>query len=208
MSDFDIAGKRVFVAGHAGMVGSALVRRLGREDCELVTASRSELDLRRQAETEDWFEHNRPQAVFLAAGRVGGIVANRDHPGEFIYDNLAIAANVMQAAWRSGVDKLVYLGSSCIYPKFAPQPIAESDLLTGPLEPTNAPYAVAKIAGITMAQAYRAQYGCNFVSAQPTNLYGPGDNYDLESSHVLAALIRKRRIQVVARLVFHGPSPP
>jgi GDP-L-fucose synthase len=186
-----LAGKRVFVAGHRGMVGAALVRRLAGEGCSLVTAGRGELDLRRQAETESWFAATRPQVVFLAAARVGGILANRDRPGEFLYDNLMIAANVMEAARRGGVEKLVFLGSSCVYPKLAPQPIPEESLLTGPLEPTNQWYAVAKIAGIKMAEAYRQQYGCHFISAQPSNLYGPGDNFDLAASHVLPALIRK-----------------
>jgi len=206
-----LEGKRVFVAGHAGMVGAALVRRLVREGCDILTVPRSSLDLRRQAETEAWFAKARPHAVFLAAARVGGIVANRDHPGEFIYDNLAIGANVMHAAHRTGVDKLLFLGSSCIYPRLTAQPIAESALLSGPLEPTNAPYAVAKIAGITMAQAYRAQYGCDFICAQPTNLYGPGDNFDLESSHVLPALIRKAheaRLAGETSMVIWGSGTP
>ena len=165
MGSYELSGKRVFVAGHGGMVGSALLSRLAREDCEILTAERAHLDLRRQAETEAWFEQNRPQAVFMAAAKVGGIVANRDLPAEFIYDNLAIAINVMRAAHQTGVEKLLYLGSSCIYPRLAPQPISEAALLTGPLEPTNAAYAIAKIAGITMAQSYRAQYGCDFISA-------------------------------------------
>jgi GDP-L-fucose synthase len=188
---YDLAGKRVFVAGHRGMVGSALLRRLAEEDCEVVTVGREAVDLRRQRETEEWFAAERPQLVFLAAAKVGGILANRDHPAEFLYDNLMIEANVMEAARRAAVEKLVFLGSSCIYPKFASQPISEDALLTGPLEPTNEWYAVAKIAGIKMAQAYRKQHGCDFVSAQPSNLYGPNDNFDPESSHVIAALLRR-----------------
>jgi GDP-L-fucose synthase len=188
---FEIAGKRVYVAGHRGMVGSALMRRLSGEGCELITADRRTVDLRRQQETEDWLAAQRPDVVFLAAARVGGILANRDWPGEFLYDNLMIEANVMEAARRVGVAKLVMLGSSCIYPKFAPQPISEDALLTGPLEPTNEWYAVAKIAGIKMAQAYRAQYGSDFISLQPANLYGPNDNFDPATSHVIAALLRR-----------------
>jgi GDP-L-fucose synthase len=188
---FPLAGKRVWVAGHRGMVGSALVRRLAREDCEVLTADRAALDLRRQAETEAWMADAKPEAVFLAAARVGGIAANDARPGEFLHDNLAIQTNVIEGARRTGVAKLVFLGSSCIYPKFAPQPIPEEALLTGPLEPTNEWYAIAKIAGLKLCQAYRRQYGCDFISAMPTNLYGPGDNFDLEASHVLPALIRK-----------------
>jgi GDP-L-fucose synthase len=193
-----IEGKRIFVAGHRGMVGSALVRRLSREDCEVVTVAREAVDLRRQRETEEWFATARPQLVFLAAAKVGGILANRDHPAEFLHDNLMIEANVMEAARRTRVEKLVFLGSSCIYPKFATQPIREDALLTGALEPTNEAYAVAKIAGIKLAQAYRKQYDCDFISAQPTNLYGPGDNYDLATSHVLPALLRKAHEAKVA----------
>jgi GDP-L-fucose synthase len=188
---FELAGKRIFVAGHRGMVGGAVVRRLARENCEIVTVDRQDVDLRRQKETEDWFAGIRPQVTILAAAKVGGILANRDHPAEFLYDNLMIEANVMEAARRTQVEKLLFLGSSCIYPKLAPQPIPEAALLTGPLEPTNEAYSVAKIAGIKLAQAYRAQYGCDFVSAQPTNLYGPGDNFDPETSHVPAALLRR-----------------
>jgi GDP-L-fucose synthase len=188
---FPLAGKRVWVAGHRGMVGSALVRRLAREDCEVLTADRAALDLRRQAETEAWMADAKPEAVFLAAARVGGIAANDARPGEFLHDNLAIQTNVIEGARRTSVAKLLFLGSSCIYPKFAPQPIPEEALLTGPLEPTNEWYAIAKIAGLKLCQAYRRQYGCDFISAMPTNLYGPGDNFDLEASHVLPALIRK-----------------
>jgi GDP-L-fucose synthase len=188
---FELAGKRVYVAGHRGMVGSAIVRRLAREGCELVTASRGELDLIDQASVRSWFAAERPDAVFLAAARVGGIMANASFPADFLYDNLMIEANVIEAAHRSGVAKLMFLGSSCIYPKFAEQPIREDSLLSGPLEPTNEWYAIAKIAGIKLCQAYRRQHGADFISAMPSNLYGPGDNFDLAASHVLPALIRK-----------------
>jgi GDP-L-fucose synthase len=188
---FALAGKRVWVAGHHGMVGSALVRRLGTEGCTVLTVGRSDVDLRRQAETEAWIAHHRPDAVFLAAATVGGIHANDTRPAEFIYDNLAIQTNVIHGAFKAGVGKLLFLGSSCIYPRQAEQPISEEALLTGPLEPTNEWYAIAKIAGIKLCQAYRAQYGADFISAQPTNLYGPFDNFDLTSSHVLPALIAK-----------------
>ncbi|MDR3487537.1 MAG: GDP-L-fucose synthase [Bradyrhizobium sp.] len=188
---FELKGKTVFVAGHRGMVGSALVRRLAREDVELQTATRNEVDLRDQAAVFDWFARHKPQAVFLAAAKVGGIVANDTLRGEFLYDNLAISANVIHAAHVNGAEKLMFLGSSCIYPKLAPQPLHEDSVLTGPLEPTNEPYAIAKIAGIKMAEAYRSQYGSDFISVMPTNLYGPGDNYHPEYSHVVAALIRR-----------------
>jgi GDP-L-fucose synthase len=188
---FELKGKSVYVAGHRGMVGSALVRRLAREDVELVTAARSELDLCNQAAVFDWFGKRKPQAVFLAAAKVGGIVANNTLRAEFLYDNLAIAANVIHAAHLNGCEKLMFLGSSCIYPKLAPQPLREDAMLTGLLEPTNEPYAIAKIAGIKMAEAYRSQYGSDFISVMPTNLYGPGDNYHPEYSHVVAALIRR-----------------
>ena len=188
---YDLTGKRVWVAGHRGMVGQALVRRLDREACEIVTADRARLDLRRQAEVEAWVADTRPHAVVLAAARVGGILANDSYPAEFLHDNLAIETSIIEAARRVGVEKLLFLGSSCIYPKEAPQPIIEEALLTGPLEPTNAWYAIAKIAGLKLAQAYRRQYGCDFISAMPTNLYGPNDNFDLASSHVLPALMRK-----------------
>jgi GDP-L-fucose synthase len=187
---FDLTGKSVYVAGHGGMVGSAIVRRLASEPCEVLTSPRS-TDLRQAALVDAWFAENTPQVVVLAAAKVGGILANSTRPGEFLYDNLMIEANVIEAARRHGVAKLLFLGSSCIYPKFAAQPIREEELLTGPLEPTNEWYAIAKIAGIKLCQAYRAQYGCDFISAMPTNLYGPGDNFDLTSSHVLPALIRK-----------------
>jgi GDP-L-fucose synthase len=188
---FELSGKSVYVAGHRGMVGSALVRRLAREDVKLVTVDRREVDLCNQAAVFDWFAKVRPQVIFLAAAKVGGIVANNTLRAEFIYDNIAIAANVIQAAHQNGAEKLMFLGSSCIYPKLAPQPLREDSVLTGPLEPTNEPYAIAKIAGIKMAEAYRSQYGSDFISVMPTNLYGPGDNYHPELSHVVAALIRR-----------------
>ena len=188
---FELKGKSVYVAGHCGMVGSALLRRLAREDVELLTAPHSELDLCDQAAVFDWFGKRKPQVVFLAAAKVGGIVANNTLRAEFLYDNLAIAANAIHAAHLNGCEKLMFLGSSCIYPKLAPQPLREDSMLTGPLEPTNEPYAIAKIAGIKMAEAYRSQYGRDFISVMPTNLYGPGDNYHPEYSHVVAALIRR-----------------
>jgi GDP-L-fucose synthase len=188
---YSLTGKRVWVAGHRGMVGAALVRRLQDEGCEIIVADRGELDLIRQADVEAWMRRERPDAVFLAAAKVGGILANDSFPADFLYDNLMIEANVIGVSHRVGVEKLLFLGSSCIYPKFAAQPIVEESLLTGPLEPTNEWYAIAKIAGVKLAQAYRKQHGCDFISAMPTNLYGPGDNFDLESSHVLPALIRK-----------------
>jgi len=189
-ASFELAGKKVYVAGHKGMVGSALVRRLASEGCNVLVAPR-EVDLREQLEVREWFAINRPDAVLLAAAKVGGILANDSRPAEFIYDNLMIEANIIEAARQVEVEKLLFLGSSCIYPRMAEQPIVEDSLLTGPLEPTNQWYAIAKIAGIKLCQAYARQYGCRFVSAMPTNLYGPGDNYDLQSSHVLPALIRK-----------------
>jgi GDP-L-fucose synthase len=188
---YGITGKRVWVAGHRGMVGQALIRRLADEDCEILTVGRETVDLRRTQQVEAWVTAIRPQLVFLAAAKVGGILANNTYPAEFLYDNLMIEANIIEASRKAGVEKLVFLGSSCIYPKFAPQPIPESALLTGPLEQTNEWYAIAKIAGIKLAQSYRRQYGCDFISAQPTNLYGPGDNYNLETSHVVPALLRK-----------------
>ena len=185
---FSLKGKKVWVAGHRGMAGSAIVRRLASEDCEILTARRDEVDLRRQERVEKWMAERRPQAVFLAAATVGGILANDTRPAEFIYDNLAIETNVIHAARSSGVEKLLFLSSSCVYPRLAPQPMTEDALLTGPLEPTNQWYAAAKIAGMMLCRAYRRQYGCDFISAMPTNLYGPGDNYDPASSHVAAAL--------------------
>jgi GDP-L-fucose synthase len=189
-SPFQLAGKRIYVAGHRGMVGSAIVRRLAEEDCEVLMAPRT-VDLREQAAMREWMADRRPDAVVIAAARVGGILANDTRPAEFLYDNVMIEANLIEAARQAGLAKLLFLGSSCIYPKLAPQPIPEEALLTGPLEPTNEWYAVAKIAGIKLCQAYRRQYGCDFISAMPTNLYGPGDNYDLMGSHVLPALLRK-----------------
>lgn len=194
---FDLVGKRIYVAGHAGMVGAALVRRLQREGCAILTAPRT-CDLREQALVLDWFAENRPHVVVLAAAKVGGILANQRFPASFLYDNLMIEANVVEAARQHGVDKLLLLGSSCIYPKFSPQPISEDALLTGALEPTNQWYAIAKIAGVKLCQAYRQQYGCDFIAAMPTNLYGPGDNFDLEHSHVMPALIRKAHDAKVA----------
>lgn len=187
----NLQGKRIWVAGHRGMVGSAIVRRLAREDCTVLTATRAEADLSDQASTRGWIEANKPDMVFVAAAKVGGILANSTYPADFLYDNLMIASNVIEAAHRIGVSKLMFLGSSCIYPKFADQPIREDSLLTGPLEPTNEWYAIAKIAGIKLCQAYREQHGDDYISAMPTNLYGEGDNFDLNSSHVLPALIRK-----------------
>lgn len=187
---FDLAGKRVYVAGHRGMVGGAIVRRLASEGCE-VLVNEPRVDLREQAAVREWFAANHPDVVVVAAARVGGIHANSTYPAEFLYDNMMIEANVIEAARQAEVAKLLFLGSSCIYPKMAPQPITEDALLTGPLEPTNEWYAIAKIAGVKLCQAYRRQYGCDYISAMPTNLYGPGDNFDLENSHVLPALIRK-----------------
>ncbi len=188
---FDLTGRRIWVAGHRGMVGGALAQRLAREDCELITAERAALDLRRQADVEAWIAEARPDVVIVAAATVGGIAANDSYPADFMYDNLAIETNVIHAAHQTGVAKLLLLGSSCVYPKHAAQPITEDALLSGPLEPTNEWYAVAKIAGIKLCQAYRRQHGDDFISAMPTNVYGPGDNFDLETSHVVAALIAK-----------------
>lgn len=188
---FEMAGKRVFVAGHRGMVGSAIVRRLATEDCDVLTATRQELNLLDQAAVNAWMAKNRPEAVIIAAAKVGGILANNSYPAEFIYENLTIETNLIHSAFVNNCEKLLFLGSSCIYPKYAEQPIVETALLTGALEPTNEWYAIAKIAGLKLCQAYRRQYGCDFISAMPTNLYGPGDNFDLNSSHVLPALIRK-----------------
>ena len=183
---------RIYVAGHHGLVGSAIVRELNRRGCEgIITASRAQLDLRQQAAVTEFFSEQRPDFVFLAAAKVGGILANSTHPAEFLYDNLAIQTHVIHAAWKAGIRNLVFLGSSCIYPRLAPQPMKEEYLLTGALEPTNEAYAIAKIAGLKLCAAYRAQYGFDAISLMPTNLYGPGDNFDLESSHVLPALIRR-----------------
>jgi GDP-L-fucose synthase len=188
---FDLVGKRIFVAGHRGMVGAALGRRLASERCAVLTADRRTIDLTRQADTEGWFRDNRPDVVVVAAARVGGIAANNAYPVDFLANNLAIELNLIRSAFATGVAKLLFLGSSCIYPKLAPQPMREDMLLTGALEPTNEWYAVAKIAGIKLIEAYRRQYGADFISLTPTNLYGPGDNYHPEHSHVPAALIRR-----------------
>ena len=208
---FELKGKTVFVAGHRGMVGAALVRRLAVEDVGLLTIGRSEVDLRDQAAVFGWFAAKRPQAVFLAAAKVGGIVANNALRGEFLYDNLVIAANVIQAAHINGTEKLMFLGSSCIYPRLAPQPLREDSMLTGPLETTNEPYAIAKIAGIKMVEAYRSQYGADFINVMPTNLYGSGDNYHPEYSHVVAALIRRfheAKMSDAADVVVWGTGRP
>ncbi len=191
MSSFDLTGKRVWVAGHRGMAGAAIVGRLQRENCEIVTADRSELDLLRQADVDAWMADKKIDAVFLAAATVGGIMANSTRPAEFLYENLVIETNVIHAAKSADVKKLLFLGSSCIYPGMAEQPMREEALLTGALEPTNEWYAIAKIAGIKLCQAFRRQYGCDFVSVMPTNLYGPGDRYDAQAGHVVAALIMK-----------------
>ena len=188
---FELKGKRVWIAGHRGMVGSALLRRLAGTEAEVLTADRLGLDLRDQPAVKRWLTHNRPDAVFIGAATVGGIEANRTRPAEFLYNNLMIAANIIHAAAESGVSKLMFLGSSCFYPREAPQPIQEDSLLTGPLEPTNEWYAVAKIAGVKLCHAYRRQYGKNFIAVVPTNLYGPGDSFDLTASHVIPALIRR-----------------
>jgi GDP-L-fucose synthase len=208
---FELNGKTVFVAGHGGMVGGALLRRLAPEDVKLLTAARSEVDLRDQAAVNKWFAARRPQVVFLAAAKVGGIVANNTLRGEFIYENLVIATNVIHAAHINGSEKLMFLGSSCIYPKLATQPLREDAMLTGPLEPTNEPYAIAKIAGIKMVEAYRSQYGSDFINVMPTNLYGPGDNYHPEYSHVVAALIRRfheAKVSGVSEVVVWGTGTP
>ena len=208
---FELKGRTVFIAGHRGMVGSALARRLRQEDVELLTVGRSEVDLRDQAAVFDWFAQTRPQVIFLAAAKVGGIVANNELRAEFIYDNLVIATNVIHAAHVNGAAKLMFLGSSCIYPKLAAQPLREDSILTGPLEPTNEPYAIAKIAGIKMVEAYRSQYGCDFINVMPTNLYGPGDNYHPQYSHVVAALIRRfheAKVAGVANVVVWGTGTP
>ena len=208
---FELKGKTVFVAGHRGMVGSALVRRLAREDVKLLTVARGEVDLRDQAAVFGWFAVHSPQVVFLAAAKVGGIVANDMLRAEFLYDNLAIAANVIHAAHLHRAEKLMFLGSSCIYPKLAAQPLREDAMLTGLLEPTNEPYAIAKIAGIKMAEAYRSQHGSDFISVMPTNLYGPGDNYHPEYSHVVAALIRRfheAKLSRAAEVVVWGTGTP
>jgi GDP-L-fucose synthase len=208
---FPLAGKRVWVAGHRGMVGSALTRRLAVEACEILTVGRETLDLTRQAEVEAWVAQARPEAIFLAAARVGGIGANAARPAEFLAENLAIQTNVIEAARRTGVTRLLFLGSSCIYPRLAPQPIPEEALLTGPLEPTNEAYAIAKIAGLKLVQAHRRQHGLDWISAMPTNLYGAGDNFDPETSHVLPALIGKAHAAKLAgapRMTIWGTGAP
>jgi GDP-L-fucose synthase len=202
---------RIWVAGHKGMVGSAIVRRLRQRETDVLTVDRSQVDLRRQAEVEQWLGSNAPDVVILAAAKVGGILANDSYPADFLVENLAIQTNVIQAAHRAGVDRLVFLGSSCIYPKFAPQPIREDSLLTGPLEPTNEWYAIAKIAGIKTCQALRKQHGRRYISVMPCNLYGPNDNFDLASSHVLPALMRKfheAKATGAAEVVVWGTGTP
>jgi GDP-L-fucose synthase len=208
---YSLSGKRVWVTGHNGLVGSAIVRRLQSENCEIITADRRELDLTRQQPVEAWMANQRPQVVFLAAGRVGGIHANNSHPAGFLYENAALLANIVEASRQAEVEKLILLGSSCIYPRHAPQPIPEDALLTGPLEPTNEAYAIAKIMGMKMAQAYRREYGCDFICAMPTNLYGPNDNFDLENSHVLPALLRKAheaKLANMPEMVVWGTGTP
>ena len=188
---FSIEGKRIWVAGHRGMVGGAVCKRLEQESCEIITTRRDVVELTNQQAVHDWMLQVKPDAIILAAAKVGGIHANNTYPVDFLYENLMIEANVIHAAHAANVERLLFLGSSCIYPKLAAQPISEESLLTGELEPTNEWYAIAKIAGLKLIQAYRKQYGCDWISAMPTNLYGPGDNYDLSSSHVLPALLRK-----------------
>jgi GDP-L-fucose synthase len=198
---FDLAGTRVWVAGHRGMVGSALARRLAREDCEILAVDRSALDLRRQAAVEDWIAATRPAAVFIAAATVGGIIANTMRPVDFLYDNLAIATNIIHAAAKHGVRKLMFLGAACMYPRLAPQPMSEDSLLEGLPEPTNQWYAVAKIAGVKLCEAYRRHRGCDFVSAVPANLYGPGDRFDAEAGHVVPGLMMRLYEAKVRRAV-------
>jgi GDP-L-fucose synthase len=208
---FDLAGRRVWVAGHRGMVGSAVVRRLETEPCEVITAGRETVDLRRQEAVERWMAEARPDAAIIAAATVGGILANDSRPVDFLYDNLMIETNIIEAARNAGVQKLLFLGSSCIYPRLAPQPMKEDAMLTGPLEPTNQWYAIAKIAGIMLCRAYRKQYGCDFISAMPTNLYGAFDNFDLTSSHVVPALIAKAhaaKISGAKEVVVWGTGAP
>lgn len=208
---YRLAAQRIWVAGHRGMVGSALVRRLAFEDCEVLTVDRAELDLTRQAEVERFVTDARPDAIVLAAAKVGGILANDSFPADFLYENLVIETNVVGAAHAAGVDRLLLLGSSCIYPRLAPQPIGEEALLTGPLEPTNEAYAIAKIAGIKLAQAFRKQHGRDYISAMPANLYGPGDNFDLASGHVLPALLRRAheaKLSGAAAMTIWGSGTP
>ena len=208
---FELQGKRVFVAGHSGMVGAAIVRRLESESCTILTADRATLDLSRQSDVEAWLGTEKPDVVVVAAAKVGGIHANNSRPAEFIYENLVIEANLIHGAWKAGATKLLFLGSSCIYPRDAEQPMTESALLTGPLERTNEWYAVAKIAGLKLAQAYRRQYGADFISLMPTNLYGPGDNYHPEDSHVPAALISRfheAKVTHATRVIVWGSGTP
>ena len=208
---YELRGKRIWVAGHKGMVGSAVMRRLASEGCTVITADRSTVDLKRQEQVEAYLRTERPDAIVMAAAKVGGILANNTYPADFLYDNLMIEANIIQAAHEVGVEKFLFLGSSCIYPKLADQPIVEDALLTGPLEETNEWYAVAKIAGIKLAQAYRKQYGHDYISAMPTNLYGPGDNFDLNSSHVMPAIIRKAheaKLSGAKEIVVWGTGTP
>ena len=208
---FSLDGQRIWVAGHRGMVGSAIIRRLRKENCELLTVDRRSVDLESQEQTERWLDDAQPSVAVIAAARVGGILANDTRPVDFLQDNLAIALNTIRGAFKVGIKKLLFLGSSCIYPKHAEQPIREEALLTGPLEPTNAWYAISKIAGIKLCQAYRKQCGAQFISCQPTNLYGPGDNFDLDSSHVLAALIRKAhdaKVSDASEMVVWGTGTP
>ena len=207
----ELAGKRIFVAGHKGMVGSAIVRRLQSESCDLLTASREDVDLTNQQQVRTWMYREKPDLVFLAAAKVGGILANSTYPVDFLLNNLQIETNVIESAHQVGVQKLLFLGSSCIYPKLSDQPIQETALMTGPLEPTNEPYAIAKIAGIKLCEAYRRQHSADFISAMPTNLYGPGDNYDLQSSHVIPALIRKAheaKINQAEQMTIWGTGSP
>ena len=208
---YELAGKRIWVAGHRGMVGGAVVHRLARENCTILTATRSELDLTRQAEVERFVRSEKPDAIVLAAAKVGGILANDTYPADFIYDNMLIETNMIGAAHAADVNRLLFLGSSCIYPKLSPQPITEDALLTGPLETTNQWYAIAKIAGIRMIQAFRRQHGRDYIAAMPTNLYGPGDNFDLRNGHVLPAMIRKAHEAKIARaetLTIWGTGTP
>src|SRR5271169_661334 len=210
-ADYNLAGKRVWLAGHRGMVGSSLMRRLGMENCEVLTADRAELNLHRQSDVETWMKREKPATVIIAAATVGGILANDTRPAEFLYDNLVIATNIVESAYRNGVEKLLNLGSSCIYPRDAQQPMREDALLAGPLEPTNQWYAISKIAGLMLCRAYRRQYDCDYISAMPTNLYGPYDNFDLYSGHVIPALIAKAHAAKIDKgneLVVWGTGKP